>query len=202
MQEKVIDEVVHQMEQEHESAKSFRLTFVLGFVVLLLSACSAPAATPMPTPTNTATVTPTPSPTPTTAKRATATPTATLACKNAKASVQVSGSSTTVRVGQIVTVTVVATYTGCFLLGLPQYSLDLQADQPQPLFDPGQPHPVEHSTSITPGGDMAQFVLRAVRAGEATVNAVVSYEVHEGFPGAAYWGSSTSTAPLRILVAP
>lgn len=185
-----------------KSAKLFRLTHVLVFVVLLLNACGAPAATPMPTPTNTATVTATPSPTPTTAKRATVSPTTALACKNANASVQVSGSSTTVRVSQVVTLTVVATNTGCLVLGLPQYSLSLQADQPEPLFDPSRPHPVEHSV-IHPGeSDKAQFVLQAVRAGKATFNAVVSYEVHEGYSGLAYWGSTASADPLRILVAP
>lgn len=54
---------------------------------------------------------------------------------------------------------------------------------------------------IEPGeSDAAEFVLRAVRPGKATLRASASFEVHLSYPGPAYWGTSGS-GPLLVTVA-
>ncbi len=69
------------------------------------------------------------------------------------------------------------------------------------LFEPSSPESVEHYLMIEPGeSDAAEFVLRAVRPGKATLRASASFEVHLSYPGPAYWGTSGS-GPLLVTVA-
>ena len=105
-----------------------------------------------------------------------------------------------VRVGDVVTITARLTNQGCANMGLPLYRLSVQPDGAQPLFDPASPSPVEHYVGIAPGeSDSAVFVLHAIRAGQATVSASASFELHLGYPGPAYWGA-TSAAPIIIPI--
>ncbi len=65
-------------------------------------------------------------------------------------------------------------------------------------LDPGS---VEHYLAVDPGeSDRAEFVLKAVEVGEAYLTASVSYEVHLGYPGPAYWGHSSTGEALVIVV--
>jgi DNA/RNA endonuclease YhcR with UshA esterase domain len=60
---------------------------------------------------------------------------------------------------------------------------------------------VEHTLGLQPGdSDAAEFTLRAVRAGRVTLTAGVSFEVHLGYPGPAYWSGSGAREPLVITV--
>ena len=47
--------------------------------------------------------------------------------------------------------------------------------------------------------DEAQFTLRALRAGQTELGANVSFEVHLGYPGPAYWAGANAF-PLTISV--
>lgn len=123
-------------------------------------------------------------------------------CETHTASVVLSASPENLRVGDTVTVTVKLNNEGCVGLGLPQYRLAAQSDGATSIFEPANPEPVVHSLGVGPGqSDAAEFGLEAVAGGQATVTASVSYEVHIGYPGPAYWAASTGE-PLRVIVAP
>jgi hypothetical protein len=133
---------------------------------------------------------------------ATPSPTPTLACETDTASLVVSLSAETVKAGDGVSVTLTLNNEGCVALGLPQYRLAIQSDGPEAVFAPSSPEPVVHYLAVAPGGtDTAGFGLRAVAAGQATLSASVSYEVHLGYPGPAYWGSA-SAEDILMTVAP
>jgi hypothetical protein len=91
---------------------------------------------------------------------------------------------------------------GCVALGGPQYDLYIRSDGPQTIFTPQQPDPVMHHPTIQPGqSDSAEFELVAISSGQVTLTGSISYEVHLGFPGPAYWGYS-QTLPLLIAAVP
>jgi len=113
-----------------------------------------------------------------------------------------SATATTLKAGDIFTVTVTLANQGCGMLGLPQYRLYIGSDETQPIFDPNVPEPVVHYLGVASGqSDAAEFALRAVRPGEAMLSASASFEFHAGYPGPAYWGSS-NVGPLFVTVAP
>jgi DNA/RNA endonuclease YhcR with UshA esterase domain len=110
--------------------------------------------------------------------------------------------STTLQVGDIVTISVELVNQGCAMVGLPLYRLSVQSDGPEPILEPEEPEPVEHTLGLDRGeSDAAAFALRAVKAGRAAVSARASFEVHLGYPGPAYWSSSSAGEPMVITVA-
>jgi hypothetical protein len=113
----------------------------------------------------------------------------------------VSATATTLYVGEMVTLTVRLNNVGCVALGLPRYWLRWETDETAPVIELVTVPYVEHYLAVPPWHhDEATFVLRAVGSGRATLRAYASFEVHLGYPGPAYWGSSTSP-PLVITVA-
>jgi hypothetical protein len=123
-------------------------------------------------------------------------------CQSHTACMTISATATMLEVGEVVTVTATLFNRGCVGLGLPQYRLYVQCDEPEAIFDPDNPEPVVHYLGIAPGqSDAAEFVLRAVESGQATLRATASFEVHLGYPGPAYWGYG-STGPLTMTVTP
>jgi DNA/RNA endonuclease YhcR with UshA esterase domain len=87
------------------------------------------------------------------------------------------------------------------MVGLPLYGLSVQSDGPEPILEPEEPEPVEHTLGLNSGeSDAAEFTLRAGKAGRATVTARASFEVHLGYPGPAYWSGSSAGEPLAITV--
>lgn len=87
-------------------------------------------------------------------------------------------------------------------LGLPQYRLTIKSEGADLIFNPEDPEPIVQSLGVAPGeSDSADFDLKAVASGQATFTASVSFEVHIGYPGPAYWGSS-SGGPLNVIIAP
>ena len=164
-----------------------------------IRASSTSTATSSPSPTGTLThaVELQPSETPS------LTPTPTLACERETASVVLSASAESLKVGDATKVTVTVSNEGCVALGLPQYRLYMQSDNAQSIFAPASPEPVVHSLAVAPGqSDSTVFELTAVASGQATLTATVSYEVHLGYPGPAYWGMTGSNQPLILIVAP
>ena len=130
-------------------------------------------------------------------------PTPTLACERETASVVLSASSENVQVGDTIKVTVTVNNEGCVILGLPQYRLYVRSDGNQSIFTPENPEPVVHYLGVGLGqSDAAEFELIAVAGGQATLTATVSYEVHLGYPGPAYWGMTATREPLSITVIP
>lgn len=127
-------------------------------------------------------------------------PPPTPACETHTASVQVSPSAQVVQISQQLIVQVTLANQGCVTLGLPQYTLRVHAPQGQPLFNPPQPESIVHSLAVAPGqSDSVEFVLQAAQVGSGSLQAEVSFEVHQGYPGPAYWGSASS-APIDIAV--
>ncbi len=121
------------------------------------------------------------------------------ACTGHTAAFALSAPTTTVQVGNLVTVTATLTNAGCSMLGLPQYRLTIQ---PAGGFDPAKPDPVTHTLGLEPGqSDAADFALRAIAPGTATLAGSVSFEVHLGYPGPAYWSVATA-APLTMTIQP
>ena len=116
------------------------------------------------------------------------------------ASVQVQPSVQSIQLGQQLIVQVTLLNQGCATLGLPQYNLRVHAPQGQPLFNPPQPGAVTHNLAVAPGhSDGVEFVLQAAQIGSGALQAEVTFEVHLGYPGPAYWGSAIS-APINIAV--
>ena len=156
-----------------------------------------PTALPTDTPTETATVESQPSE----AQAPTLTPT--LVCEVDTATLVLSTSGENLKIGDTVIVTAKVTNEGCVALGLPQYRLSIQSDRPEPIFTPDNLEPIVHYLSVGPGqSDFVEFTLTAVNSGQATISATVSYEVHLGYPGPAYWGSTGAGDPLLITVGP
>jgi hypothetical protein len=175
--------------------------------ILASTATVRPTLTALPTSTPTPTELPTDTSTPTVELQPSETPsptlTATLSCERDTASVLLSASAESLKVGDTVKITVTVNNEGCVALGLPQYRLYIQSDRPESILNPDHPEPVEHYLAVVPGqSDSAEFDLTAVASGQATLTASVSYEVHLGYPGPAYWGYSGTIAPLIITVAP
>lgn len=114
-------------------------------------------------------------------------------CDQSSAELELAASATSLAAGQAVTVTATLRNTGCLALGLPQYRLAIEA--PQAVLTPTQPGPLSHSLGVAPGGaDSAAFALQAVAAGQAVIRGQASFEVHQGYPGPAYWGAAASPA--------
>ncbi len=121
-------------------------------------------------------------------------------CETHTAAVQVQPSAQSVQIGQQLVVQVTLLNQGCVALGLPKYTLRVHAPQGQPLFNPPQPESVTHYLAVAPGqADSVEFVLQGAQIGQGVLQAEVSFEVHIGYPGPAYWGYATS-APNNIAV--
>jgi hypothetical protein len=119
-----------------------------------------------------------------------------------RASLRIEMDSTKSRVGETVAVTVRLKNEGRIGLGLPQYRLYVEAEQELPVLEPRNPASVEHYLQVGAGqSDSAVFELQAARAGRAALRASVSYEVHMGYPGPAYWGGA-SAGPIVLTVLP
>lgn len=147
-------------------------------------------------PTKTATIEPTPSDTPSPE------PTATPVCEHETATLSLSVTAENVKVGEAVKVTLALSNEGCLALGMPQYDLRIQPEG-QAIFEPGDPPQVTHYLAVAPGeSDTVEFDITAVAEGQVGLTASVSYEVHLGYPGPAYWGYRSSGEPLIITVAP
>jgi len=123
-------------------------------------------------------------------------------CRTHTASMVLSVTKTEPRVGEAITVTVQLNNEGCVALGLPLYRLWWENAEPGSISSSPPPLEIVHYLAVPPGGyDEAEFVLRAVAAGEATFYASTSFEVHLGYPGPAYWGACTAP-PLTIAIQP
>ncbi len=122
-------------------------------------------------------------------------------CQSHTAYMTLSATTTTLDVGQAVTVTVTLLNRGCTGLGMPQYRLYVRTDESEPTLTPSQPEPVMHNAVGRGRSDAAAFALQAVSPGQAVLRATASFEVHLGYPGPAYWGYS-GTGPLTITVTP
>jgi WD40 repeat protein len=168
-----------------------------------VSATLAATVTPKPPPVRPTSLpsvgTPTPSPPSATSTPSPLLPPTPLPCETHATAMELSASATALSVGDVVTVTVILQNQGCSPLGLPQYRLQAAP----PLFDPGRPEPIVHYLAVGPGqSDIAEFVLRAVEAGQATLMAGASFEVHLGYPGPAYWaGSNAPSLAVNVSAA-
>ncbi len=119
-----------------------------------------------------------------------------------RASLHIQVDRSQVHVGDSVAVTVTLENEGRIALGLPQYRVSVEADGTPHPFEPQGPEAVEHYLQVNAGeSDSATFELSATRSGQATLRASVSYEVHLGYPGPAYWGGA-SAGPVVLTVIP
>lgn len=173
-----------------------------------VTSTSTPSETPVPAPTTAVPPQhPTDTPTATAEVRISDTPlsgpTPTLACEQETAALVLSTDRVIIKVGDPIKVTATLSNEGCVALGLPQYRLSITSDGSGPIFAPELPDPVVHYLAVGPGQlDAVEFTLMAVAAGQATITATVSYEVHLGYPGPAYWGSTAVQTPLILTATP
>jgi hypothetical protein len=122
-------------------------------------------------------------------------------CETGTGSVTLSSSALTVNVGDTFNVRVTLKNEGCLSLGVPQYIVSVSTPGSQPSVVPTDPEPIVHYLAVDPGqADSEEFAFQAVAPGSVEFNVSASFEVHQGYPGPAYWGTSTSLEPLRILV--
>ena len=123
------------------------------------------------------------------------------ACETHTASMDLQLSSTDIRVGEVLTVTVVLRNEGCLALGIPQYTLVVDQAADGAVVD--APAPVVHSLAVAPGGaDSIDFPLEVKAEGPLALAAFASFEVHVGYPGPAYWGSAASGEPVSVKITP
>lgn len=183
---------------------------IAGVFLLVIGAC-APATplTPGPTtpeqPTLTASSTSMSPPTgePQPSETPASIPTPTISCETHTASVVLASSAESLQVGDTVTVAVTLNNSGCTALGLPQYRLYIQSEGPESILAPDNPEPMIHYLGVAPEqSDLAEFELQAVADGQAIVTALVSFEVHLGYPGPAYWGSASGESLLITVKDP
>jgi len=129
--------------------------------------------------------------------------TPTNSCGTHTASTLLEASAESLKVGDTVKVKVILINEGCVALGMPQYILQIRSENQEPIFTPNNPEPVEHSLAVDPGqSDTTEFELKAIASGQATLTVEVSFEVHLGYPGPAYWGEADAEEPLIITVSP
>lgn len=190
-------------------AVMIRYVPAVALLGLIIGAC-----TPAPTPTLalatsalTASAPSAPKTTPPVERRATEPPTPvltpTLPCETHAAALELSASVARLEVGEAVTVTATLINEGCVALGLPQFRLTIRSDEPEPILTPDPPEPLVHSLAVAPGQtDAADFELQAIAAGQATLMATASFEVHLGYPGPAYWGYTASQELFIVIVEP
>ena len=121
-------------------------------------------------------------------------------CTRESAELSISAARSVLQVGESLAVILVLRNTGCIGLGLPQYRLYVESEGGRGVLVPEQPESIVHSIGVVPGGfDEAVFVLEAVAAGTARLRGTASFEVHLGYPGPAYWGS-TSSGGITVTV--
>ncbi len=121
-------------------------------------------------------------------------------CQPDQTSVALSLSSTTLRVGQVVTATIVLTNgpDSGVRLGQPQYRLVVQPS----LLISESPELVRHTSSLQPGeSEQAEFILRADAAGRVRLTAMTDYEMHAMDYSWGSW-SGCRSGGLEIVVEP
>lgn len=120
------------------------------------------------------------------------------ACASYTASTTLTPSKTAVPADETFTVEVKLQNTGCIRLGRPIYQINMQSPQQS------MPLTVASGTndlSVPPGGlDVIELPVSLTDAGDVTLTAVVSFEVHFD-SGPPLWGRSESQ-PVAIIVAP
>lgn len=121
-------------------------------------------------------------------------------CRPDETSVDLLVSSTTLRVGQVVTATIVLTNgpDSGVRLGQPQYRLVVQ---PGGLMSPS-PELVRNTSSLEPGeSEQAEFILRADAAGRVRLTAMTDYEMHAMDYSWGSW-SGCRSGGIEIVVEP
>jgi hypothetical protein len=114
-------------------------------------------------------------------------------CAAHQADLQLFASTSSLKVGESLTLTATLTNSGCAMLGLPKYSLFGMADGDAHLVQPTELEPIIHSVALRDGEhDEAYFTLKAVAPGKAELKVSASFEVHLGYPGPAYWATAAS----------
>ena len=130
-------------------------------------------------------------------------PQPTVVCDHWKATLELSATATKLRVGDTVTLTLSLSNTTCGHIGQLAYRASVKTEDGQSIFEPSQSEHVVFGTQGTarPGGSVTEkLVLRAIKPGEAALDAHVSFESHEwDSGGAAYWGYGQSS-PILIEV--
>ncbi len=129
-------------------------------------------------------------------------PQTTPTCTTHTTAMTLTTSSAAPDVGDRLGVTVTLANEGCGMVGLPLYRLMLTSGDLYPpyVLVPDSPISVTHYLGLEHGEtDTVTFSLRAIGVGTATLQATVSFEVHLGYPGPAYW-SYDATAPVRVQV--
>jgi hypothetical protein len=122
-------------------------------------------------------------------------------CRPSEAVVTLLASSATVKVGQVVSVTVSLdnSETTGVRLGQPQYILDVQ---PPGILTADSLGPVVHPLTLEPGQwDVVGFQLQAVSPGQATLTAFTDFEIHALDMSSGSW-SGCDSWPLEIVVTP
>jgi hypothetical protein len=133
--------------------------------------------------------------------------TPTFSCKNSTYptvySAILSVSAKSLKVGDSVKVTVTLNNESCVSAGEPEYHLYIESG-PKYIFYPNIPERVVHALAVAPGqADTAEFDLRAIASGQATLSATVDYEVNIGDPGTETWYRERSgTGKSLITVVP
>jgi len=114
-------------------------------------------------------------------------------CQDYSSKVDISTPNQSVTVGDQVEVIVTFQNMGCATLGLLKYYLLFETLTDEPVLTPAQPAPVEHPLAVQPdGSDQVVYSFQAVRAGIVKLSATISFEAHLGYPGPAYWVTSSS----------
>jgi hypothetical protein len=171
---------------------------VLCFM-LLASACSlaqllSPPAAPLPTPFPTVTTDPALLPTMTTLP----TPT-----DGVTPHVGLNITAPSLRVGDTTTITA-----RVIDIGLPRFTITLSSGatltvdyQNQPRNPPDASPKDRNFEIVSAEGDMtsATFVLRALAPGTVEMVVNASGEIHEGYPGPAYWGGDSESFTLTVF---
>jgi hypothetical protein len=121
-------------------------------------------------------------------------------CRPDEALVDLLVSSTTLRVGQVVTATIVLAngVDSGVRMGQPQYRLVVQPS----ILISESPEVVRHTSSLEPGeSEQAEFILRADAAGRVRLTAMTDYEMHAMDYSWGSW-SGCRSGGLEIVIEP
>lgn len=181
------------MKRSRSSGTCALLACVLAAVLLV--GCSAATPTPVPLPTRTPMASPTPAPT--------QIPTVTLIPVDPH--VEISASTTTLRIGDVVTVVGEAVD-----IGMPYFTLyfkDSGAGDFAPMVRhewEGRVYDFENRSQVlelvsAEGRDAVRFEMRGLGPGSIEMHIQATGEIHYGYPGPAMWGGGGSKT-IQITV--
>lgn len=108
-------------------------------------------------------------------------------------------SASPIRIGDEVTVSLYLVNTGTLDAGIPKFALMLSDDSLLEVVSAPDNDGLLYGSVVAGDSTVMSWTYRALAAGSVDITGRVSYEVHEGYPGPAYWSGTTSSPQTLVI---